>query len=292
MAMTMVYSSYESHFIHGLDWDPVSAKLSYRTEQRATAASVTQTKTMKPQNVFVNYTHPAQQGDRRRRREVASYIGTYYRNRSKPAAKREQESLMAHDAPQEQAEGPSGSNSNSRPKALQMFNWRLEPPNVSPLALRDGTGLRVDPFSSYPVQTTERLPKALDYCTLVLFAGWPCCPLTLLVFGAYAPTHLLRSSLPPQQAPQQLLQNYISYAMQHPAMFESIITLSYASLHIPQWAGGYPDVDTARHYGSTLKRLREALSDEDEMVEDATFLAILGLISAEVKIPVPCREHR
>lgn len=72
--------------------------------------------------------------------------------------------------------------------------------------------------------------------------------------------------------------------MQHPAMFESIITLSYANMHIPQWVDGQPDIDTVRHYGSTLKRLREALSDKYEMSEDATFLAIIGLIGAEVRI--------
>ena len=109
--------------------------------------------------------------------------------------------------------------------------------------------------------------------------------LTLLVFGAYGPTHLLRSHIQHGQGPQRLLQNYVRYAMQHPAMFESIITLSYANMHIPQWVDGQPDIATARHYGSTLKRLREALSDPDEMIEDATFLAIMGLIGAEVRVP-------
>jgi len=117
------------------------------------------------------------------------------------------------------------------------------------------------------------------------FAG----ELTLLVFGAYGPTHLLRSHITPGQAPQQLLHNYVRYAMQHPAMFESIITLSYANMHIPQWVDGQPDIHTTRHYGSTLKRLREALSNQHEIVEDATFLAIIGLIGAEVRIPDTAR---
>ncbi|KAK5951464.1 hypothetical protein OHC33_007520 [Knufia fluminis] len=264
MATRVLYSSHEPHFLHGPKRKAFFKAPFPTTPQPATEVSSTSYTIMKPQNVFVNYTHPGQQNDRRRRREVASYIGTYFRNRSRPAAKRERESSLARGAQHEQAEGLPVASSSSRPSALQMFNWRLEPSGVSPLALRDGTGLRVDPFSSYPIQPTAALPKALDY-----------------FFGAYAPTHLLRSNLGPEQAPQKLIQNYVRYAMQHPVMFESIITLSYANMHISQWVDGQPDIDTARHYGSTLKSLREALSVGNGLFEDATFLAILGLINAE-----------
>lgn len=282
MATRVLYSSHEPHFLHGPKRKAFFKAPFPTTPQPATEVSSTSYTIMKPQNVFVNYTHPGQQNDRRRRREVASYIGTYFRNRSRPAAKRERESSLARGAQHEQAEGLPVASSSSRPSALQMFNWRLEPSGVSPLALRDGTGLRVDPFSSYPIQPTAALPKALDYCTLALSSGCCCLELTRAVFGAYAPTHLLRSNLGPEQAPQKLIQNYVRYAMQHPVMFESIITLSYANMHISQWVDGQPDIDTARHYGSTLKSLREALSVENGLFEDATFLAILGLINAEV----------
>ena len=163
--MTVLYSSHEPHFLHGPKRKAFSIKLSSKTSQTATDTRSAPYTTMKPQNVFVNYTHPAQQNDRRRRREVASYIGTYYRNRSKPAAKREQENSLARDAAQQEQ---SGERPSSNLKALQTFNWRLELPSVSPLALRDGNGLRIDPFDSYPIEVTEGLPKALDYCMSAL----------------------------------------------------------------------------------------------------------------------------
>lgn len=171
MVATVLYSSHEPHFPHGPKQKAFSAKFCSKTPGTATEARSMQHTTMKPQNVFVNYTHPAQQSDRRRRREVASYIGTYYRNRSKPAAKREQENALTRDVPQEHLEGQPAASSISKPRALQILNWRLEPPSVSPLALRDGTGLRIDPFSSYPIEPTEGLPKALDYCTSALLCG-------------------------------------------------------------------------------------------------------------------------
>ena len=167
MATAVLYSGHEPHFLHGPKRQAFSKKLSSKASRKATEASSTPYTTMKPQNFFVNYTHPAQQNDRRRRREVASYIGTYYRNRSKPAAKREQENSLARDALQEQ----SGEQPSSTSKALQTFDWRLEPPSVSPLALRDGNGLRIDPFNSYPIELTEGLPKALDYCMSALCRG-------------------------------------------------------------------------------------------------------------------------
>lgn len=70
--------------------------------------------------------------------------------------------------------------------------------------------------------------------------------------------------------------------MQHPAMFESIVTLALANMNIPSWVAGTPDGETSHHYGSTLARLREVLSTQDGLEHDATILAILGLIEAEV----------
>ena len=121
---------------------------------------------MKPQNVFVNYTHPNQQSDRSRRREVASYIGTYYRNRSRPAARRLHEDSQTRDAPQRELAGTDrASDTRSlQPRPQHMFTFQSEPPAISPLATRDGTGLRVDPFNSYPIRQTDRLPRAIDYC--------------------------------------------------------------------------------------------------------------------------------
>lgn len=70
--------------------------------------------------------------------------------------------------------------------------------------------------------------------------------------------------------------------MQHSVMFESIITLALANMNISSWITGLPDADTSFHYGSTLARLRKTLATDEGMRHDATILAILGLIGAEV----------
>ena len=116
-----------------------------------------------PQNMFVNYTHPAQQGDRQQRQKVASYIGTYYRNRSKPQARRKAEISSAGNSDQ-RTTNRHAKGIQQQASSMQVLNWRLEPRTASLLSLHDTHGLKVDPFKSYPIPYTENLPKALEYC--------------------------------------------------------------------------------------------------------------------------------
>lgn len=104
------------------------------------------------------------------------------------------------------------------------------------------------------------------------------------VLEAFGPTHLIRSNVSIERPANKLLQNYIQYAMQNAVMFESVITVAFANMNIQRWTDGQPDVETARHYGSTLSRLRQSLATQDGIQQDATILAILALISAEYLI--------
>lgn len=117
---------------------------------------------MQSQNVFVNYTHPSQQRDRQQRQRIASYIGTYYRNRSRPTARREAE------LGENTNEGPSSGQLEvqSTTEPLRVLRWRLQSQIMSPFRSHDMHGFRVDPFDSYPIPGSDRVPRALDYCTL------------------------------------------------------------------------------------------------------------------------------
>ena len=113
------------------------------------------------EDTFITYTHPSQQADRRNRRKVASYIGTHFRNRSKPAARKACQRTAA-------AEPVLTLPSNRKaPDQILRRNQLTVPfrPPPSPLTVpRDTHGLRDDPFSSFPIEITQWVPGAIDYC--------------------------------------------------------------------------------------------------------------------------------
>lgn len=119
---------------------------------------------MQSQNVFVNYTHPSQQRDRQQRQRIASYIGTYYRNRSRPTARREAE--LGESTNESSFSNQLEVQSTTEP--LRVLRWRLQSQITSPLRGHDMHGFKVDPFDSYPIPGSDRVPRALDYCTLVV----------------------------------------------------------------------------------------------------------------------------
>lgn len=124
---------------------------------------------MKPQNVFINYTNPSQQNDKRQRQKVASYIGTYYRNRSRPAARQKKEkadaeSVQSYDLSTNRDESSPTVAPDFKPKALQVLSWRLQAQATSPLKDHDMHGFKTDPFQSYPIPASTRLPQIIEYC--------------------------------------------------------------------------------------------------------------------------------
>ena len=113
-------------------------------------------------DTFINYTHPDQQADRERRRRVAQYIGTHYRNRSGPASRRAAEERARQDLVTSEQQ-PNLATSSLQDEA-----------SIGPLAVtvrtiaRDHSGLRVDPFSAFPIQDSAAIAPAVDYCKEVM----------------------------------------------------------------------------------------------------------------------------
>lgn len=117
-----------------------------------------------PQDVFVNYTHPSQQRNAQQRQKVASYIGTYYRNRSRPTARRDVD--LGETGKEERVTSRNEADTQLGP--LRVHKWRLQSQTISPLQSHDMHGFKVDPFDSYPIPSSDRIPKALDYCEYTL----------------------------------------------------------------------------------------------------------------------------
>jgi hypothetical protein len=110
-------------------------------------------------DTFVNYSNPQDFADRRKRRQVASYIGIHFRNRSGPAAKRakakERKDLRLQ---------------STRVSDEKISSAKPRPTVRSPLITipNDGHGFRHDPFSSYPIEFESSIPSAVDYCKFLL----------------------------------------------------------------------------------------------------------------------------
>jgi len=117
---------------------------------------------MKPALEFINYTDASEQTHKHNRRKVASYIGTHYRNRSRPSAKRElaPSNGCSSTQPQQSARSKSG----DVQIGSRQIPWRVGPRVVSPLTVHDMHGFRSDPFDSYPIAVTEMVSKAIEYC--------------------------------------------------------------------------------------------------------------------------------
>lgn len=78
------------------------------------------------------------------------------------------------------------------------------------------------------------------------------------------------------------MRSYFRYSLQHPLMFETIVTLSRARLALNNLPNGQMDHLTMYHYGQSLERLRNLVDEGESDLEDATLFAILALICVEV----------
>ncbi|KIV81687.1 hypothetical protein PV11_03857 [Exophiala sideris] len=214
-----------------------------------------------PDPTFVNYSHPQDQNNRRNRQLVASYIGTHFRNRSRPASRRassieegSEPVIRVGDQPGIQAadfelprEGPSS------------ISARLPATTVP----HDRHGLRSDPFYSYPIEFRQCIPAAVDY---------------FLTF--YGPAHVIRPELLSAEAGAVILNQYFQYALQNALMFEALIALSQANLTVHQWTNG-PDQDALYHYNQALRRLRDLLDREQDYSQDSVLFAIVALMGVD-----------
>ena len=123
-----------------------------------------------PDPTFVNYSHPQDRTNRRNRRLVASYIGTHYRNRSRPAARKTSHERSPGISIGEGTSDEERQMSDQAQFHVQTFDLATTSSpstrSASPaIAIgHDGRGLRTDPFDSYPIEFRACIPAAVDYC--------------------------------------------------------------------------------------------------------------------------------
>jgi hypothetical protein len=215
-----------------------------------------------PENTWIVYTHPKDRHDKVNRKRIASYIGTHYRNRSKPAARK-----AVEDANREHAQLPSQTVSSAAKscRTLKRSMVRGIP--------RDAHGLREDPFANYVVTKTDCVPGAIDY-----------------FIHFFAPTHVIRPDLIRAENSEALIKDYFQYAVSNPLLFDSIVALSQINLSANR--GVYssdgsgtlktPDKDALVHYGQALKKLRELIANDEGLTEDAVLFAIATLMGVDV----------
>ena len=112
-------------------------------------------------DTFINYTHPDKQADRSNRQRVAHYIGTHYRNRSGPASRRVAEErarqILVASPPTNKQQRPFTRSSRDEVSII------LLPASVQSIP-RDHSGLRVDPFTAFPIRNSDAIAPAVDYC--------------------------------------------------------------------------------------------------------------------------------
>ncbi|KAK4937473.1 hypothetical protein LTR10_021925 [Elasticomyces elasticus] len=218
-----------------------------------------------PDPTFVNYSHPQDQNNRRNRQLVASYIGTHFRNRSRPSSRR----VLSI----EEASEPLGQAGDE--PGIQAADFELPSEGPSNISARlpattvphDRHGLRSDPFYSYPIEFRQCIPAAVDY---------------FLTF--YGPAHVIRPEILSAEAGADILHQYFQYALQNALMFEALIALSQANLTVHQWTNG-PDQDALYHYNQALRRLRDLLDREQDYSQDSILFAIIALMGVDVGGP-------
>jgi hypothetical protein len=107
-------------------------------------------------DLFVNYSSPADLKDRTKRRKVSSYIGLHFRNRSRPLAKKllKEQSDAVEEVKSEPSEPDKRLLAVSKPL---LIDGSVQLP-------RDGHGIRTDPFATWPIEYKSSIPAAVDYC--------------------------------------------------------------------------------------------------------------------------------
>lgn len=231
-----------------------------------------------PDDIFITYTHPDQLTNRSNRRRVAQYIGTHHRNRSKPtsrrlAKERARWNFITCPTFSERHQGQASSDSQDEGSNVLL----LVP--VQPVS-HDHSGIRVDPFTAFPISHSDAIAPAVDYCKTSLLEM-----LLLTSTGAdirfYAPAHLVRPEIVPAGTGARLVRQHFQYAIQHPLMFEATIALAHASSSISHWTDQSGDRLTLYHYGQAISRLRYAITNVREYMEDAILFAIMALMGVD-----------
>ncbi|KAK5055203.1 hypothetical protein LTR84_012952 [Exophiala bonariae] len=226
---------------------------------------------------FIIYTHPSEQSDRQNRRTVASYIGTHYRNRSRPSARKVQlpgepcsrkpfpvASTNNSDHPSETTSLVIRDRKATRGRRSIAHTARSSPTPTLDNIPHDKHGFRSDPFSAYPIEFRDCIPVAIDF-----FVGF------------YGPAHVIRPEIVPPGAGTGILQSFFQYALQDSVLFEAIIALSLANLTVQTWRLSGPDKDSIYHYSRAVGKLRKLLLKPEGFVEDSVLFAIVALMGVD-----------
>jgi hypothetical protein len=222
-----------------------------------------------PDNTWIVYTHPKDRHNKANRKRIASYIGTHYRNRSKPAARKAMENANLEHS--QTASQTVALTTKKRERPLKRYTAHSIP--------RDAHGLREDPFANYLVTKTDCVPGAIDY-----------------FIHFFAPTHVIRPDLVPAENSKALIKDYFQYAVSNPMLFDAIIALSQINLSANKEVSSSdgsgalktPDKDALVHYGQALKNLREVITNGEGLKEDAVLFAIATLMGVDVRFIRVC----
>jgi hypothetical protein len=221
---------------------------------------------------FVNYTHPKDQTDKAHKKQVAQYIGTHFRNRSRPTRRH-----VAANRPGWEFQ------SNATVDECHVLHQRKpsrEQARLQALTVpRDRSGIREDPFAAYPIPQGRGVGRAVDHCkSAVLYVT---ASSKDAVITSYAPSHLLRPEIIDPQGGATAIRNYFQYALNHEVMFQATVALALADATANTWTDDYASPDVLYHYGRSLSTLRRSLEDAQALRDDALLFAIMALIGID-----------
>ncbi|KIV96031.1 hypothetical protein PV10_03613 [Exophiala mesophila] len=228
---------------------------------------------MAPTSTFINYSHPSEQNERQNRRTVASYIGTHYRNRSKPSARLqrdgEKSSIRGQNKPK--VEVPSQASAVSVPRLPWQKAASPEEKGLTASKAGDNLylahdkhGFRSDPFSTYPIQPRAHLSKTVDF-----------------FLRYYGPAHLICPENLSAEAGTLVIRQIFQYAMDDALLFEAMMAVSQAGMTARCWSVDGPDKDALLHYNRTVSRLRSLLDQNMAYSQDAVLFAIVALMGVD-----------
>ncbi|KPI42793.1 uncharacterized protein AB675_2033 [Cyphellophora attinorum] len=204
---------------------------------------------------FVNYTHPKDQTDKAHKKQVAQYIGTHFRNRSRPT---------------------------KRHVTANRPGWEFQTGNK--LAYKLSPCPEID--QAFGKTHSELIPshKAVEWeelLTTVSLLSNVIAGSERLVIISYAPSHLLRPEVIDPQNGAAAIRNYFQYALDHEVMFQATVALALADATAHTWTDEYASPDVLYHYGRSLSTLRRSLEDAQALHDDALLFAIMALIGID-----------
>ena len=96
--------------------------------------------------------------------------------------------------------------------------------------------------------------------------------------ASYAPGHFVRPEIQNLDNVSQLINDHFQYAVQHPTMFQALVTLAHADSSISSWTDPNGDPLTLHLHGQAISSLRVAIANPQQRMEDATIFSVMALL--------------